>query len=58
MTLLLIYIKLIIRKNILLGDKIKELSDEHGVLQRQLSALHEIDTQMFSKIERGDRYAK
>ena len=54
---MLIYIKLIIRKNILLGDKIKELRDEHGVLQRQLSALHEIDTQMFSKIERGDRYA-
>ena len=58
MTLLLIYIKLIIRKNMLLGDKIKELRDEHGVLQRQLAALLEIDTPMFSKIERGDRYAK
>ena len=42
----------------LLGDKIKELRDEHGVLQRQLAALLEIDTPMFSKIERGDRYAK
>ena len=41
----------------LLGDKIKELREEHGVLQRQLAALLEIDTPMFSKIERGDRYA-
>lgn len=39
----------------LLGEKIKELRDEHGVLQRQLAALLEIDTPMFSKIERGDR---
>ena len=36
----------------LLGDKIKELREEHGVLQRQLAALLEIDTPMFSKIER------
>ena len=42
----------------LLGNKIKELREEHGVLQRQLAALLEIDTPMFSKIERGDRYAK
>ena len=42
----------------LLGDKIKELREEHGVLQRQLAALLEIDTPMFSKIERGNRYAK
>ena len=42
----------------LLGDKIKELREEHGVLQRQLAAWLEIDTPMFSKIERGDRYAK
>ena len=42
----------------LLGEKIKELRDEHGVLQRQLAALLEIDTPMFSKIERGDRRAK
>lgn len=38
-------------KTMLLGDKIKELRDEHGVLQRQLAALFEIDTPMFSKIE-------
>ena len=37
---------------------IKELRDEQGVLQRQLAALLEIDTPMFSKIERGDRKAK
>lgn len=42
----------------LFGSKIKELRDEQGVLQRQLAALLEIDTPMFSKIERGDRRAK
>lgn len=40
------------------GRKIKELRDEQGVLQRQLAALLEIDTPMFSKIERGDCKAK
>ena len=34
------------------------MREEHGVLQRQLAALLEIDTPMFSKIERGNRYAK
>lgn len=33
----------------LLGQKIKELRDTHGVLQRQLASLLEIDTPMFSK---------
>ena len=42
----------------LLGRKIKELRTENGVLQRQLASLLEIDTPMFSKIERGDRRAK
>ena len=42
----------------LLGQKIKELRLENGVLQRQLASLLEIDTPMFSKIERGDRRAK
>lgn len=37
---------------------IRELRDKQGVLQRQLAALLEIDTPMFSKIERGDRRAK
>ena len=42
----------------LLGNKIKELRNKHEVLQRQLAAYLEIDTPMFSKIERGDRRAK
>ena len=42
----------------LFGNKIRKLRDEQGVLQRQLAALLEIDTPMFSKIERGDRRAK
>ena len=42
----------------LLGNKIKELRDEQGVLQRQLAAYLEIDTPMVSKIEPGDRRAK
>lgn len=42
----------------LFGSRIKELREEQGVLQRQLAALLEIDTPMFSKIERGDRRAK
>lgn len=42
----------------LFGNKIKSLRDEQGVLQRQLAAYLEIDTPMFSKIERGDRRAK
>ena len=42
----------------LLGQKIKELRLENGVLQRQLASLLEIDTPMFSKIERGNRRAK
>lgn len=42
----------------LLGKKIKELREEQKLLQRQLAAILEIDTPMFSKIERGDRRAK
>ena len=42
----------------LFGNRIRELRDKQGVLQRQLAALSEIDTPMFSKIERGDRRAK
>ena len=50
--------KLKIEFIMLLGNKIKSLRDEQGVLQRQLAAYLEIDTPMFSKIERGDRRAK
>ena len=42
----------------LFEKKIRELRDENGIMQRQLAALLEIDTPMFSKIERGDRRAK
>ena len=42
----------------LLGNKIRSLRDEQGLLQRQVAAYLEIDTPMFSKIERGDRRAK
>lgn len=44
--------------NMLLGNKIKSLRNEQGILQRQVAAYLEIDTPMFSKIERGDRRAK
>ena len=42
----------------LLGNKIRSLRDEQGILQRQVAAYLKIDTPMFSKIERGDRRAK
>jgi len=42
----------------LFGNKIEELRDKTGVLQRQLASLLEMDTPMFSKIERGARFAK
>ena len=41
-----------------LGKRIKELREEKQLLQRQLAAELEIDTPMFSKIERGERKAK
>jgi transcriptional regulator with XRE-family HTH domain len=41
-----------------LGKRIKELREERHLLQRQLAASLEIDTPMFSKIERGERKAK
>lgn len=34
----------------LLGNKIKQLRSEHGVLQRELAALLEIDMPMMCKI--------
>ena len=40
------------------GKKIKEIREDRGLLQRQLSAALEIDTPMYSKIERGERKAK
>ena len=41
----------------LLGNKIRSLRNEQGILQRQVAAYLEIDTPMFSKIEHGDRRA-
>src|SRR5690606_5841560 len=41
-----------------LGKKIKELRESKGLLQRQLSAHLDIDSPMYSKIERGERKAK
>ncbi|MFP4090809.1 MAG: helix-turn-helix domain-containing protein [Cyclobacteriaceae bacterium] len=40
------------------GVRIKALREQKGLLQRQLAASLEIDTPMFSKIERGERRAK
>jgi transcriptional regulator with XRE-family HTH domain len=42
----------------LFGNKIRELRDKNGVLQRQLATHLEMDTPMFSKIERGARSTK
>ncbi len=40
------------------GERIKELRESKELLQHQLAASLEIDTPMFSKIERGERRAK
>ncbi len=42
----------------LVADKIRQLREEKQLLQRQLASALEIDTPMYSKIERGDRPAK
>lgn len=41
-----------------LGIRIKELREQQQLLQRQLAAELEIDTPMYSKLERGERKAK
>ena len=40
------------------GKRIKELREEKGLVQRQLAAVIEVDTPMYSKIKRGERKAK
>ena len=45
-------------KAMLFADKIRQLREEKQLLQRQLASALEIDTPMYSKIERGDRPAK
>lgn len=42
----------------LFTNKIKQLREESQLLQRQLASELEIDTPMYSKIERGERRAK
>lgn len=42
----------------LFANKIRRLREEQQLFQRQLAAALEIDTPMYSKIERGDRPAK
>jgi transcriptional regulator with XRE-family HTH domain len=41
-----------------LGNRIKELREESQLLQRQLAAALEINSPMYSKIERGERKTK
>ena len=40
------------------GKKIRELREARGLFQRHLCVALEIDTPMYSKIERGERKAK
>ncbi len=40
------------------ANRIKELREQHHLLQRQVAALLDIDTPLLSKIERGERVAK
>ncbi|KAA6333009.1 hypothetical protein EZS27_018544 [termite gut metagenome] len=42
----------------LFGERIRQLREEKQLLQRQLVATLEIDTPMYSKIERSDRHVK
>ncbi len=41
-----------------LGDKVRALREENGLLQKDLANLLGMDTPMICKIERGERYAK
>jgi transcriptional regulator with XRE-family HTH domain len=40
------------------GACIKELREKRGMLQRQVASVLEMDTPLYSKIERGERIAK
>ena len=42
----------------LFADKIWQLREDRKLLQRHLAAVLDMDTPMFSKIERGERPAK
>ena len=40
------------------AQKLKTLRETHRYMQRQIAALLDIDTPMYSRIERGERFAK
>lgn len=42
----------------LFANKIRQLREERKLLQRHLAAVLDMDTPMFSKIERGERPAR
>ena len=42
----------------LFANRLKQLREQNNLLQRQMSAALEIDTGLYSKIERGDRRPK
>ena len=42
----------------LFADKIKQLREDSGQLQRKVAAALDIDAGLYSKIERGERLAK
>ncbi len=41
-----------------LGEKIKQLRESNGLLQKDIAKLLGMDTPMLCKIEHGERYAK
>ena len=47
-----------ISSTMLFAKKIRQLREEKQLLQRQISAVLEIDNALYCKIERGDRIAK
>lgn len=42
----------------LFTEKLRQLREDKGILQRQLASVLEIDAPMYSRIERGERKAK
>lgn len=42
----------------MIGDRIRALREQEGILLRHLAAQLDMDTAMLSKMERGDRFFK
>lgn len=42
----------------LFADRIKQLREDNGLLQRKVAAALDVDAGLYSKIERGERPAK